>query len=108
MNYKEIFNALPETEKLALIENIMPCSGTYRQLDEQGIFSDNQIKEMAELFLISVEWEKHELLESISAYDKTYSVFGSTDLGNKFEGCGVYSCGNLITVEDLKLVYATF
>jgi len=102
MEFKQVFNALPENEKLFLIEKAMPCSGTHRQLEEQGSFSDGQIKEMAELFFNSNEWEQGLELEEISVHEKTHFVYTITELGNEFEAVGYYDNDVLLFIDDLE------
>lgn len=99
---KEIFKALPENEKLALIEKVMPHSGTYRQLDHSGDWSDVQWRNMGNEFLNSIDWERGLLMEELCIHDKTYIVNGESDLGNKYESIGFYSDGSLLFIEDLE------
>lgn len=107
MEFKQIFSALPENEKLVLIEKVMPCSGTHRQLEEQGSFSDGQIKEMAELFFNQNEWEQGLELEEIDIHDKSHFVYTTTELGNDFEAVGYYSDGSLLFIDDLEFKKST-
>lgn len=55
---KQIFDSLKEEDKLHLIEEVMPCSGTYRQLENKGFWSDGQWLMLADNILKSYEWEK--------------------------------------------------
>lgn len=102
-NYKEIYQSLPENEKLLLIEKVMPYSGTHRQLEKQGSFSDGQIKEMAELFFNSINWEKGEGMEEIDIHDKMCLVNGVGESGNIYEAVGYYSCNDLLYIYDLEI-----
>lgn len=100
-NSKEIFERLPENEKLKLIEKIMPCSGTFRQLD-QNMFSESQYDEMYELFFNSIDWAQGIEIDEICVHDKVHVVNGQSDLGNDYEACGYYSDGILLFIEDIE------
>lgn len=101
---KEIFKALKDEDKIWLIEELMPCSGTYRQLDCQGDFSDGQFIEMANIFIKSDNWTKGIPTDSICVHDKTHVVNGVTKKGNAYEGIGFYSDDELIFIEDLEFI----
>ena len=103
-NAKEILEALPENELIILIEKVMPMSGTYRQIDERGNWSDGQINTMAELFVNSIDWEQGLEMEEICVHDKTYIVNGESDLGNKYEAIGYYSDDTLLFIQDLEFL----
>lgn len=103
-NSKELFNALPENEQLLLIEKVMPMSGTYRQLDESGNWSDAQWTMLKDKFINSIDWEQGLEMEEIDVHDKTYIVNGESELGNKYEGIGFYSDGSLLFIEDLEFI----
>lgn len=102
-NSKKLFNSLPENEKLALIEKVMPCSGTHRQLEESGNLTDGQWDLLKDEFINSIDWEKGLELEEIDIHDKTYIVKGASKLGNNYEAIGYYSDGALLFIEDLEL-----
>lgn len=104
MDYKEIFTTLPESEKLALIDKVMPCSGTHRQLEEQGNFSYLQIKWMVEFFINSISWEQIDLFEKLSFHDEIHSIRGISEIGNEYECYGTYSCDELVEIEYLTLM----
>jgi hypothetical protein len=99
---KEIFKALPENEKLALIEKVMPMSGTYRQLENSEDFSDTQIEMLSNEFFNSIDWEQGLEMEFLDVHDATYIVNGESNLGNKYEAIGYYSDGMLLFIEDLE------
>ena len=101
-NSKQNFKEITNEDKLVLIEKEMPCSGTYRQLDEEANFSDNQIKRMMENFTNSIDWEKRVELERVSPHDVAYSVLGTSSTGNKYGAIGNYSCGELVSIQDLE------
>lgn len=99
---KSIFNALPENEKLALIEKVMPHSGTYRQLDNSGYWTNEQWGMLADEFINSIHWDQGEELEKICVHDKSHIINGESDLGNKYQAIGLYSDDDLIFIEDLE------
>lgn len=99
---KSIFNTLPENEKLALIEKVMPASGAYRQLYNSGFWTNEQWGMLADEFINSIHWEQGAELEKICAHDKTHIVNGESDLGNKYEAIGFYSDDALIFIEYLE------
>lgn len=43
-----------------------------------------------------------ELLDSVDCYDKTYLAIGYDDNGNKYTASAVYSCGELLELEDIE------
>jgi len=103
-NSKEIFKALPENEKLSLIEKLMPNSGTYRQLENEGDFSDGQIEKMTKLFINSINWEQGMELEKICHHDKTCVVNGISKLGNNYEATGYYTDNEFLDISDLEII----
>ena len=104
MEYKEIFSSFPENEKLALIEKVMTCSVTHRQLEEEGSFSYLQIKWMVEFFINSISWEQIDLFEKLSFHDEIHSIRGISETGNEYECYGTYSCDELVEIEYLTLI----
>lgn len=94
---------LPEKELISLIEKVMPLSGTYRQIDNSGDWSKGQIQMMIDEFINSIKWDKLELLESISVHDQSYSICGESELGYIYNAMGIYSCDELVYIEDLEV-----
>lgn len=101
---KKIFNALKENDKLSLIEKVMPHSGTYRQLDNQGFWTDGQWINLANEFIKSVDWAKGIETEKICIHDSTHVVNGDSENGNPYEGIGFYSDNKLLYIEDLEFI----
>ena len=49
----------------------------------------------------NLDWERGELIDMIDVYDVIYTV--TTDYnGNIYEGTGLYSCGELVEVEEIE------
>ena len=99
---KVLFNALPENEKLALVEKVMPVSGTYRQLEESGNWSDGQWRMLHDKFIDSISWEKGAEMDEVSFHDKSFVINGKSELGNEYEGIGIFCDDNLLFIEDLE------
>lgn len=94
---------LPEKELISLIEKVMPLSGTYRQIDNSGDWSKGQIQVMVDEFINSIKWDRVQLLESVSAHDQSYEIQGESELGFKYSAIGIYSCDELVEIEDLEV-----
>ena len=101
---KEMFNALIEEDKLHLIEKVMPYSGTYRQLDESGNWSDNQWILLASEFMNYDNWAKGLLMDKLDVHDSSHIVNGDSELGNPYEGIGYYSDNKLLFIEGLEYI----
>jgi hypothetical protein len=101
-NSKQIFNSLPEKEKLLLIEKVMPHSGTYRQLEEEGCFSNGQINQMVDIFVKSINWEVEEEFEKLSVHDIEVSIIGIDNYGNKYRAMAILSCGEIEDITDIE------
>lgn len=101
-NHERVYNSLPENERIALIEKVMPCSGTFRQHDNRGAWSVDQWKLVYDVFVESIDWEQGELAESICVHDKIYIVNGTSVLGNDYEASGLYSDGTLVEILEVE------
>jgi hypothetical protein len=56
---------------------------------------------------LEIDWERNELIDSVSSHDKVYSIFGSyceKGICYDLEATGIYSCGELIEVEDIEVI----
>lgn len=103
-NSKQIFKALTENDKLSMIEKVMPCSGSYRQLDESGNFSQGQFDEMATRFVKSIDWNKVVEVDKLDVHDSQYLINGLSENGNSYDAIGFYSDEELIFIEELECI----
>lgn len=54
---------------------------------------------------IEIEWDtKVELLDKIDCYDKVYLAEGYDTHGNKYTASAIYSCDELVELEDIEKV----
>lgn len=103
-NSKEIFKALTQEDKLHVIEKVFPHSGNFRQLDNQGLWTDGQWDMLAEAFMKSVDWTKGIETDKICVHDSNNVVNGISELGNAYEGIGFFSDNELLFIEDLEFI----
>lgn len=87
--------------------NSMITSGSYdKHLEQTGAFSDIDPKELAheiEKNWRRYEWEKGETLDTDAEERAEYCVMTCEVEGFTFEGTGIYSCGELILVENIEI-----
>lgn len=50
---------------------------------------------------VKIDWEQGDLMEALSVHDSIYQMNGIDQNGNKYTGMGVYSCGELVKIEDI-------
>lgn len=87
--------------------NTMITSGSYdKHLEQQGAFSDIDPKELAheiEKNWRRYEWERGDTLDIDPEERAEYCVMTCEVKGFIFEATGIYSCGELITIENVEL-----
>jgi hypothetical protein len=49
-----------------------------------------------------IEWEKGLKLDNIDTYDSAHMIFGYDQNGCYWKAVGCYSCGELVSVEDIE------
>lgn len=74
-------------------------------LRRQGHFSDTDPKELAAVIeknWNNYEWEQGEWIDGMLEEHEDYYVMTCEVAGFAFEGTGIYSCGELILIENVE------
>ena len=86
--------------------NSMITSGSFdKYLEQKGAFSDADPKELAraiEKHWRQYEWEAGDLIDEDKDEREEYWVMTCEVDDFTFEGTGVYSCGELILIENIE------
>jgi len=53
------------------------------------------------------DWEQGEFLDHIDDYDQAYEVSATDENGKVWTGYGIYSCDELVDVEDIEEMILT-
>ena len=84
----------------------MITSGSYdKHLEQIGAFSDIDPKELARVIekdWRNYEWGQGEWIDGMPEEHENYYVMTCEVDGMTFEGTGIYSCGELILIENVE------
>ena len=87
--------------------NTMITSGSYdKHLEQQGAFSDIDPNELAVEIgksWSSYAWECGDMIDEDKDEREEYRIMTCEVKGFIFEATGIYSCGELITIENVEL-----
>lgn len=76
-----------------------------KYLERQGAFSDTDPKELARVIekdWRNYEWGQGEWIDGMPEEHENYYVMTCEVDGMTFEGTGIYSCGELILIENVE------
>jgi len=67
------------------------------------IISEENYRKLKEAYDLvhEIEWEQQECMERDEGI---YRIIGYDKLNNKYEASGIYSCGELVEVEDIEFM----
>lgn len=89
------------------LPNSMTIGESYdKYLERQGAFSDidpNELAREIEKNWRQYQWERGDLIDRDPEEREEYCIMTAESEGITYEGTGIYSCGELILVENIEI-----